>query len=672
MRYIVTSALPYANGKLHVGHVAGAYLPADIFVRYLRLKGEDVIYICGTDEHGTPISISADKEGVTPHEVVKRYHDSIKEAFDGVGIEFDNFSGTARPPHHKLSQEFFTQLYNKEHIQSKVTLQFYCEHDKRYLPDRYVEGTCPKCGAGGARGDQCDKCGQIYDTTTLKEPVCKICGNTPIIRETKHWFLHLDSFCDRLKVWLSGKDYWKENVLNFMMGLLEQGLIERSITRDLSWGVPVPLPDADGKVLYVWFDAPIGYISSTVEWAEAQGKPEMWKDYWLSPDTQLIHFIGKDNIIFHALIWPAMLMGQDVCYCLPHDIPANEFMNLEGEKISTSKNWAIWVDEFVKEFDGEYLRWYLAVNAPEKQDSDFSFKDFQLKVNTDLNNTLGNLANRVCAFTVKNFDGKISPCEFDAESQAVISEADALLSEIEAGYKDYQVKKNTKLVMDIARLGNKYFDERKPWSVIKEDKAKVNETLSVCMNLLAKLSIAMYPILPKHMLRLREMMNLSSGFAFADAYGTLQSEVQLGEIRPLFRKLEDEEIAKQLELLKASSKAAPAVEYAPIKESISYDDFAKMDIRLAKVLEAEIVPKTDKLLKLKVDIGSEQRELVAGIAQSYKPEELVGKTVTMLVNLEPRKIRGINSQGMILAAHSDGKIKAILPDGGGSAGSVVQ
>ena len=672
MRYIVTSALPYANGKLHVGHVAGAYLPADIFVRYLRLKGEDVIYICGTDEHGTPISISADKEGVTPHEVVKRYHDSIKEAFDGVGIEFDNFSGTARPPHHKLSQEFFTQLYNKEHIQSKVTLQFYCEHDKRYLPDRYVEGTCPKCGAGGARGDQCDKCGQIYDTTTLKEPVCKICGNTPIIRETKHWFLHLDSFRDKLKVWLSGKDYWKENVLNFMMGLLEQGLIERSITRDLSWGVPVPLPDAEGKVLYVWFDAPIGYISSTVEWAEAQGKPELWKDYWLSPDTQLIHFIGKDNIIFHALIWPAMLMGQDVGYCLPHDIPANEFMNLEGEKISTSKNWAIWVDEFVKEFDGEYLRWYLAVNAPEKQDSDFSFKDFQLKVNTDLNNTLGNLANRVCAFTVKNFDGKINPCEFDAESQAVISEANALLSEIEAGYKDYQVKKNTKLVMDIARLGNKFFDERKPWSMIKEDKAKVNETLFVCINLLAKLSIAMYPILPKHMLRLRKMMNLSSGFAFADAYGTLQSEVQLGEIKPLFRKLEDEEIAKQLELLKASSKAAPATEYAPIKESITYDDFARMDIRLAKVLEAVIVPKTDKLLKLKVDIGSEQRELVAGIAQSYKPEELVGKTVTMLVNLEPRKIRGINSQGMILAAHSDGKIKAILPDGGGSAGSVVQ
>ncbi len=672
MRYIVTSALPYANGKLHVGHVAGAYLPADVFVRYLRLKGEDVIYICGTDEHGTPISISADKEGITPHEVVKRYHDLIKEAFDGVGIEFDNFSGTARPPHHKISQEFFTQLYEKEHIQSKVTLQFYCEHDKRYLPDRYVEGTCPKCGAGGARGDQCDKCGQIYDTTTLKEPVCKICGNTPVIRETKHWFLHLDSFRDRLKLWLESKDYWKENVLNFMMGLLDQGLIERSITRDLSWGVPVPLPDTEGKVLYVWFDAPIGYISSTMEWAIAQGKPELWKDYWLSEDTQLIHFIGKDNIIFHALIWPAMLMGQDVGYCLPHDIPANEFMNLEGEKISTSKNWAIWVDEFVKEFDGEYLRWYLAVNAPEKQDSDFSFRDFQLKVNSDLNNTLGNLANRVFAFTHKNFEGKIGVCEPDTEGIAVLNEADALLKEIDAGYKDYQVKKNTKLIMDIARLGNKYFDEQKPWSVIKADRAKVNETLFVCVNLLAKISIALTPILPRHMKQLRQMMNLPLEPMFEDAYAMLDAEVCLGEIKPLFRKLEDSEIEKQLELLKASSKAAPSVEYAPIKESITYEDFAKLDIRLAKVLAAAVVPKTDKLLKLKVDIGSEQRELIAGIAQSYKPEDLVGKIITMLVNLEPRKIRGVESQGMILAAHSDGAIKVMLPDGGGSPGSVVQ
>ncbi|HQQ67672.1 MAG TPA: methionine--tRNA ligase, partial [Candidatus Cloacimonadota bacterium] len=450
MKYIVTSALPYANGKLHVGHVAGAYLPADIFVRYLRLSGEDVIYICGTDEHGTPISISADREGVSPKEVVQRYHDSIKEAFDGIGIEFDNFSGTAREDHYQLSRQFFSDLYENGHIKAKSTLQFYCEHDKRYLPDRYVEGSCPKCGATGARGDQCDKCGQIYDTTTLVEPRCKICGNTPIIRETKHWFIHLDRFTDQLKEWISHKDYWKENVRNFMLNLLEQGLIERSITRDLSWGVPVPLDEAEGKVLYVWFDAPIGYISSTVEWAKRIGKPELWKEYWMDPDTQLIHFIGKDNIIFHALIWPAMLMGQNTPYVLPHDIPANEFMNLEGEKISTSRNWAIWVDEFVKDFDGEYLRYYLAANAPEKQDADFSFKDFQLKINGELNNVLGNLANRVFAFANKQFGGVIEEVELDEMSSGYWAEAEPMFTEVKAAYKDYQVKRNTKSIMDIA------------------------------------------------------------------------------------------------------------------------------------------------------------------------------------------------------------------------------
>ncbi|MFO8145285.1 MAG: methionine--tRNA ligase, partial [Candidatus Syntrophosphaera sp.] len=377
MRYIITSALPYANGKLHVGHVAGAYLPADIFVRWLRLHKQDVIYICGTDEHGTPISISADNEGISPAEVVKRYHKSIKGAFASLGIEFDNFSGTSREKHYQLSQEFFTALYDKGHVIPRVTRQFYCEHDKRFLPDRYVEGICPRCKAPNARGDQCDACGHIYEATALIEPRCKICGNKPIIRETTHWYLQLDDFKDMLADWISKKSYWKENVRNFMLNLLEQGLVERPITRDLSWGVPVPLPDAEGKVLYVWFEAPIGYISSTVEWAERIGEPERWKDYWLDPDTQLIHFIGKDNIIFHALIWPAVLMGQNMPYCLPHDIPANEFMNLEGQKISTSKNWAIWVDEFVEKFPAEYLRYYLAANAPERGDSDFSFKDFQ-------------------------------------------------------------------------------------------------------------------------------------------------------------------------------------------------------------------------------------------------------------------------------------------------------
>ncbi|GAB1365504.1 methionine--tRNA ligase [Candidatus Cloacimonadaceae bacterium] len=674
MKYIVTSALPYANGKLHVGHVAGAYLPADIFVRFLRLQGEDVIYICGTDEHGTPISISADREGISPQEVVTRYHNSIKAAFDGIGIEFDNFSGTARKPHHELASDFFIQLYENGHIKPKSTLQFYCDHDKRYLPDRYVEGICPRCGTEGARGDQCDKCGQIYDTTTLKEPRCKICGNKPEIRETKHWFLQLDDFREQLKAWISTKDYWKENVRNFMLGLLDQGLIERSITRDLSWGVPVPLTEAESKVLYVWFDAPIGYISSTIEWAERIGDPERWKDYWQDKDTQLIHFIGKDNIIFHALIWPAMLMGQKTGYCLPHDIPANEFMNLEGDKISTSRNWAIWVDEFIQDFDGEYLRYYIAANAPEKQDSDFSFKDFQARINGELNNTLGNLANRVFAFAVKNFAGEIVKTSLDSDSKGVLADADSLLKEIEAGYRDYQVKKNTRLIIDIARLGNRYFDERKPWSMIKDNPQAVQETLYVCANLLAKLSISMLPILPKHMQKLRNMLAQTPLPRFNHAYELLDN-LCLQDTKPLFQKLEDEQIDAQLSKLHSMAKAnqeGDKTSYDAVKPAITYDDFAKLDIRLARVISAEAVPKTDKLLKLKVDLGFEQRELVAGIAESYKPEDLVGRTISMLVNLEPRKIRGIESNGMILAAHGSGKIMTLIPDGDGSPGVVVK
>lgn len=672
MRYLVTSALPYANGKLHVGHVAGAYLPADVFVRYLRLKQEDVIYICGTDEHGTPISISADKEGVTPAAVVKRYHDSIKSAFDGIGIEFDNFSGTAREQHHEISQEFFLSLYNKDHVKPKVTKQFYCEHDKRFLPDRYVEGTCPRCNAGGARGDQCDACGQIYDTTTLVDPACKICGNRPVIRETKHWFLQLDDFRDQLRNWLQSKGYWKENVLNFMLGLLDQGLIERSITRDLSWGVPVPLDEAEGKVLYVWFDAPIGYISSTIEWAKRIGDPERWKDYWLDPETQLIHFIGKDNIIFHALIWPAVLMGQNKSYCLPHDIPANEFMNLEGQKISTSRNWAIWVDEFVHDFPGEYLRYYLAANAPEKGDSDFSFKDFQQKINGELNNVLGNLANRVFAFATKNFEGIIEPVQISDSGTAILNEAMELMAQIDAGYRDYQVKRNTRLIMDIARIGNRYFDERKPWSQIKTDRADVSETLWVCVQLLQLISIALTPILPDSMKRLRAMMGLPASTIWTDKEMKLTNRITLVDSKALFSKIDDEAIDAQIAKLQQNAKIEIAADYAPIKAQISYEDFDKMDIRVAQVLEARNVPKTDKLLHLKVDIGSEQRELVAGIAEHYKPEDLLGKQVIMLVNLEPRKIRGIVSHGMILAVHSEGKLHITAPTSECSPGSIVK
>lgn len=665
MKYLVTSALPYANGKLHIGHVAGAYLPADIFVRFLKLNQEDVIYICGTDEHGTPISIQADAEGVSPQVIVDRYHKLIKSAFDGISIEFDNFSGTARPPHFKISQEFFTNLYNKEHIHPKDTLQFYCEHDQRFLADRYVEGTCPNCGAAGARGDQCDACGQIYDTTTLKEPKCKICGNTPIIRNTRHWFLHLDGFTQQMKDWIAQKDYWKENVRNFMLNLLEQGLVERSITRDIKWGIPVPLEEARDKVLYVWFDAPIGYISSTIEWALKIGQPERWKEYWLDPETQLIHFIGKDNIIFHALIWPAMLMGQDKSYVLPHDIPANEFMNLEGQKISTSRNWAIWVDEFVQDFDGDYLRYYLANNAPESKDSDFGWKDFQSKINNELNNTLGNLANRVFTFSKKQFESTIKPVEPCDEGKAVLKDARELCKQIRQGYTEYQVRRNTKHIMDIARLGNKYFDETKPWQTVKTETSKAMETMYVCTCLLRMISVVMYPIIPKSMIKLRQMLGLAEIRHWDECLDENKDTIALQEVSQLFSKIEDDVIDRQLDkLYKATQDKAEAElqKTSPIKSEISYEDFAKLDIRIAKVLEAEIVKGADKLLKLKISLRDSERELVAGVALSYKPEELVGKNIVILANLQPRKIRGVVSNGMILCAQDEGKLSILLPE----------
>ena len=671
MKYLVTSALPYANGRLHIGHIAGAYLPADIFVRWLRLHKEDVVYICGTDEHGTPISIAADQEGVSPEEIVRHYHESIKNAFDALEIEFDNFSGTARPGHYKLSQEFFLTLYKKGHILSRKTKQFYCETDHRFLPDRYVEGICPRCNATGARGDQCDACGQIYETITLIEPHCKICGNTPIIKETTHWYFQLNDFRDQLADWISKKDYWKENVRNFMLNLLDQGLVERPITRDLNWGVPVPLENAEGKVLYVWFEAPIGYISSTKEWAEKIGEPDRWKDYWLDPETRLIHFIGKDNIIFHALIWPAMLMGQDKTYCLPYDIPANEFMNLEGQKISTSRNWAIWVDEFIEKFPAEYLRYYLACIAPEKNDSDFSFYEFQQKVNKELNDVLGNLANRVFTLIKKHFNGLIEPIELTDNSKKVLEEAQFLYKQIDEGYKNYQVKWNTKQAMDIARLGNRYFDERKPWAEIKNNPHSVQETLYVCLTLLRLVSVALYPVMPKSMNKLRKMMGLSELSEWEEL--DLKSNYTLKEIEPLFFKLEDSVIEEEVKRLKQNAKLnSSKANQLPVKELINYDDFAKIDIRVVTILFAEKVPKTDKLLHLKVNIGIEERELVAGIAEYYKPEDLPGKQALMLVNLEPRTIRGIKSQGMILAIESEGNLTLAVPEKYSPPGSIVK
>ena len=497
-KYIVTSALPYANGRLHIGHLAGAYLPADIYVRFLRLCEADVIYICGTDEHGAPISIKAEAEGKKPQEIVDFYHQSIKNSFDSVGIEFDNFSGTARPLHHKLSQEFFLNLLKNKKIKTHTTKQHFCEHDKRFLPDRYVEGQCHHCKATGARGDQCDACGKLIDANLLIQPVCKICGNSPVIKETIHWFLDLPAFSEQLRTWLDSKENWKDNVKNFILGWIEDGLIERSITRDIDWGVPVPIEEAENKVLYVWFDAPIGYISSTIEWSV-----EKWQDYWFDKDTRLVHFIGKDNIPFHAIIWPALLMGQEKEYAMPWEIPANEYLTIEGEKISTSRDWAIWVEDFVKNFDGELLRFVLAANAPETRDADFSWKEFQNLVNNTLANVLGNLANRVFAFTKKNFDGVLINNDYTLSITI-----HPYIDEICTAYSEFKIRKATKLIMDLAREGNKYFDEQKPWVVVKEDTKKAEEILFNCAELLRVISILFYPIMPKSMMRLRGMMNL--------------------------------------------------------------------------------------------------------------------------------------------------------------------
>jgi methionyl-tRNA synthetase len=658
-KILVTSALTYANGPLHIGHVAGSYLNADIFVRYCKLKGKDVIYIGGTDDYGTPISIKAEEEGVEPRIIAERYNKSMKKDLDGLNIELDNFSGTSRPEHIKISQDFFTNLLEAGYVTKKALHQFYDEKHKRFLADRYVEGICPHCKSEGARGDQCDSCGKLIDSINLIDPKSKLSGEKPVIKETTHWYIDLPKFEKQLREWFQTKKYWKDNVLNFIMSWLNEGLIERAITRDLDWGIPIPLENTEGKVLYVWFDAPIGYISSTMEWAKKQGKPDLWKEYWLNPETKLIHFLGKDNIPFHTIIWPAMLSKQKDKYVLPYDVPANEFLNLEGQKMSTSKNWTVWVEDYMKYFDGEYLRYYLAANAPETKDSDFYWKDFQNKINNDLSNVLGNLANRTFVFAKKYFDGKIRrPEKHSKLSDKTLKESYKLVEFTDKSFNNYQVRKATKIVMDIARSGNKYFDETQPWNKIKTNKDTAEETLYVCTELLRMISIAFSPIIPKAMKELRKMMNLSEDFKWEDIK-QIHENFEIGEVSPLFKKIEDAEIEKQLELLKATQiKEKEKMEHKP---EITFEDFEKLEMRIVKILESENIPKSNKLLKLKVDIGGEERSVVAGISESYDPEELIGKKVAMLINLKPRKVMGVESQAMVLAAEDDGNFSVLVP-----------
>ena len=659
-KILVTSALTYANGPLHIGHIAGSYLNADIFVRYKKLQDADIVYIGGSDDHGAPISIKAEELGITPKELVTKYNQSMQDDLAGIGIQPDNFSSTSTPEHNKLAQEFFLNLLDAGYINKKTSEQLYDKKLKRFLADRYVEGICPFCGEDGARGDQCDACGKLIDAVDLKNPKSKISGETPIVKETTHWYLNLPKFEAELRVWLEAKTYWKDNVRNFILSWLNEGLIERAITRDIDWGVPLPLENTEGKVLYVWFDAPIGYITSTKEWAIKQGNPELWKDYWLNKDTKLIHFLGKDNIPFHTIIWPAMLSKQKLEFVAPHDVPANEFLNLEGKKMSTSKNWTIWVKDFLKYFDGELLRYVLAVNAPETKDSDFSWKDFQTRINTELNNILGNLANRTFVFSQKYFDGNIpKPAELSELSEKALSEADDICVEIDKCYNNYQVRKAAKLVMDIARIGNRFFDETKPWVAVKTVKEEASETLYVCAELLRKISIAASPIIPISMNNLRKMLGLENALHWDNIKAESQ-KFEIKDVEPLFKKIDDKAILEQAKLLEENLIEEPKPnEHKP---KITYDDFMKLEFRIAKILEAENIKKSKKLLKLKVNIGGEERSVVAGISEHYKPEEIIGKKVAMLINLEPRKVMGVESEAMILAAHDEGKLSVLIPE----------
>ncbi len=643
MKILVTSALPYANGEIHLGHLAGCYLPADIYTRYQRLKGREVIHIGGTDEHGVPATLKAEAEKTTPRAVVDRYHKSIKESFERFGISFDNFSRTTLALHYKLAQDFFLKIYGKGYIQPKTLTQFYCPKCSRFLPDRYVEGTCPHCETAGARGDQCETCGRWLEPFELKDPRCKICSTTPEKRETTHWFFLLDRFQKPLADWLQTKTDWKDNVLKFCAGWFKEGLEPRAITRDLNWGVPVPLAEARGKVLYVWFDAPIGYISSTIEWAEKRGTPDAWKEYWQSPDTKLVHFIGKDNIVFHAMVWPAMLMAYGD-YILPAEIPANEFLNLEGRPLSTSRNWAVWLPEYLTEFEPDPLRYTLAANLPENRDVDFTWKDFQARNNNELADILGNFINRVVLFTKKYYGGRVPKHhpdrEVDQRITGMIRETSKNLTTL---IERFELKNGLKEIMKLAAEGNRYFDYQAPWSTIKTDPEACERTISCCFKLISALGILAQPYLPFTAGTINEMLCFGKRNWDQSEDPALPTEV--GPIKILFNKIDDEKIDVQI---------AKLTKPQEVTVELSFDEFKKLELKVAKIISAVKVEGADKLLHLEVDLGTETREIVAGIAQAYSPESLVGRSIVLVANLAPAKIRGLVSHGMLLAA-TDGK-----------------
>jgi methionyl-tRNA synthetase len=680
---LVTAALPYANGPVHIGHLAGAYLPADIYVRFLRLIEEDVLFICGSDEHGVPITLRAKKEGITPQQVVDKYHTMMKKSFEEFGISFDIYHRTSDKIHYQTASDFFTTLYNKNIFTVEESEQYYDEEAATFLADRYITGICPNCGNTNAYGDQCEKCGKSLSPADLINPHSQLSGKPPIKKKTKHWYLPLDKFQKEwLEKWItSHKDDWKNNVYGQCKSWLDQGLQPRAVTRDLDWGVPVPLPEAKGKVLYVWFDAPIGYISATKALFVQKGNPDGWKKYWTG-NSRLIHFIGKDNIVFHCIIFPAMLKAHGD-FVLPENVPSNEFLNLEGDKISTSRNWAVWLHEYLLDLPGkqDVLRYALCSTAPENKDNDFTWKDFQARNNNELVAILGNFVNRTLVLTEKYFEGKVPKKDtLKKEDEICLEEIKNSSDNIRALILNYKLRDALFELMNLARSGNKYLADQEPWKLYSTDPSRVGTVLYVSLQITSALAYLMEPFLPDTSSKLLKMLNLSAK-KWNEFYGKsiLSEGHPLNKSSLMFEKIEDEIIEKQLKKLEETKNAnvvttteTASISIAPSKPPTSFDDFQKMDIRVGTILTAERVPKTDKLLKLTIDTGIDQRTVVSGIAKFYDPEKIIGQRVTILVNLEPRKIKGIESQGMILMAENvDGSLTFVVPAGEIENGSTI-
>jgi methionyl-tRNA synthetase len=664
-RILVTAALPYANGPIHLGHLAGAYIPADIFVRYQRLQHRDILFICGSDEHGVPITITADKEGVSPQVIVDRFHAMNAASFADLGISFDNYSRTSLPLHHETSKEFFLDLYSKKILKEKQDRQLYCEVNKMFLADRYVEGTCPVCGYESARGDQCENCGTWLDVIELINPKCKLCGATPVVRSTTHFYLPLGDFQSRLEHYIRSHTEWKDNVIRYCESWFKDTLQDRAVTRDLNWGVPVPLENFPHKVLYVWFDAVLGYISSTKEWAGRTSDPEKWKKYWMDDGTQYIAFIGKDNVVFHCIVFPAMLMAKGG-YVLPDNVPANEFLNLEGGKFSKSRNNAIYVKDFLATFEPDLLRYAITANLPETRDSDFYWKDFQAKSNNELADIYGNFVNRTIAFTEKNFAALVPASgnlnDRDREILAVLKKTPA---KVGALFEKFKFREGTAEVMNLSRAANKYFNDSEPWKTVKSDPGQCATTVNICLQIVRSLAVLFAPIVPFSSKKIWNMIGITTPLSEEQWNNAgelrLATGHRLKKAEIVFKKIEDATIENELQKMNPpEGEATPEKKMLPLKPTISLEDFRKVDLRVAKVLACEAIPKSKKLLRLQVEIGSERRQIVAGIADKRKPEELVGKAIIVVANLAPATLMGVESQGMLLATQGDGDSFALL------------